>query len=395
MNFDFDEKQLEYFEKIRKAVIESGYPKEAGFENEITDMLPLISDIETRKTIMADIVNRLAEIGYSTLLNTDLNTDDKISPASVSVNEMAGMCVLAQTCPELFLPIGMSLHIFGRLIKAFGNPEQKEDILPKLAKGENIAAVAMSETSMNIENDPMQTAGIPEDDNYLVSGEKNYVINGSIADLIAVIGMISETPAAFIIGKDSEGLEIKTQIATMGYNAASIASMTIADCKIPAAQTVKASDGKSLFATLKKWENQVLTAASVGMMKACFEKAKAYADEHRTGNKPIIAYQEIAFKLSDMLTMIHTAELMAYKAAWYDQTDNSETIVMTECAKVFCTEAAEKVAGEAMQILSGRGYISGNVVESAYRNAKYAEIAGTSSEIARVKIGDAVMKSGR
>ena len=92
-----------------------------------------------------------------------------------------------------------------------------------------------------------------------------------------------------------------------------------------------------------------------------------------------------------MLTLYQTAQLYAYRAAWTADDNPKEADGLTLCAKVFCTEAAETVAGKALQILSGEGYQSGSAAEQAYRCAKYGQIAGVSTEIARVKIGDAAL----
>jgi alkylation response protein AidB-like acyl-CoA dehydrogenase len=123
-------------------------------------------------------------------------------------------------------------------------------------------------------------------------------------------------------------------------------------------------------------------------MKAAFEEAKAHAKTHRSGGKPIIAYQEVGFKLSEMLTQLQTAELLAYRTAWSAENGAEDVESLLLCAKVFCAEAAENVTGAALQILSGKGYFGQSVSERAYRCAKYTQIAGTSTEIARVRIGD-------
>ncbi len=126
-------------------------------------------------------------------------------------------------------------------------------------------------------------------------------------------------------------------------------------------------------------------------MRSSFESAKSYAKSHKTGGKPVISYQTIAFKLSEMLTLLQTSQLFAYRVAWTADAKPKEAESLTWCAKVFCTEAAEKVAGWALQILSGAGFASGNEAELAYRCTKYGQIAGTSTEIARIKIGDDVL----
>ena len=102
----------------------------------------------------------------------------------------------------------------------------------------------------------------------------------------------------------------------------------------------------------------------------------------------MIAYQEVGFKLSEMLTLYQTAQLLAYRAVWTMATQPKEGASLIWCAKVFGTEAAERVAGDALRILSGQGYRSGSASESAYRAVKWTQISGISTEIARVKIGD-------
>jgi alkylation response protein AidB-like acyl-CoA dehydrogenase len=99
----------------------------------------------------------------------------------------------------------------------------------------------------------------------------------------------------------------------------------------------------------------------------------------------------VSFKLAEMLTLLQTAQLLAYRAAWMEETGDREAAVLAHCAKVFCTESAEKVASYALQIMGGQGYISGNPAEEGYREAKYLQIAGTSSEISRMKIADKVL----
>lgn len=142
---------------------------------------------------------------------------------------------------------------------------------------------------------------------------------------------------------------------------------------------------------LRQWEDQVLLGASLGLSKTAFESARDYAKSHKSGGKPIIAYQEVGFKLAEMLTLFQTAQLLAYRTAWNLDTAAAEADELVDCAKVFCTEAAEQIASEALKILGGAGFTAGNPVEQAYRCAKYGQIAGTSTEIARVNIGDAAL----
>jgi alkylation response protein AidB-like acyl-CoA dehydrogenase len=301
------------------------------------------------------------------------------------------MEIVSSFSQSLYLSVEMSTRLFGRIINTFGNEEQKNKWFSPVLSGKKLGAVALSEKSMNIDNDPMATTGIRENATIRISGTKNYVINGPVADFTAVAGIIESKPAIFIVEKGAAGLIPGKSLVTMGYDGLSVSGLTLDECRIKECDVIGPFEDNSAFDTLKMWENQILVGGSLGMMKSSFESAKAYAKTHRTGGKPIIAYQEVAFKLAEMLTLFQTSQLFAYRAAWAADAKSRESEVLTYCAKVFCTEAAEKVSGSALQILSGEGYLSGNAAERAYRCSKYGQIAGTSTEIARVKIGNAAL----
>jgi alkylation response protein AidB-like acyl-CoA dehydrogenase len=142
---------------------------------------------------------------------------------------------------------------------------------------------------------------------------------------------------------------------------------------------------------VRSWEDEILTAAGLGLMRSALDSAAEYARVHKSGGKPIIAYQEIGFKLAEMLTLLQTAQLLAYRAAWMAETGDQEAELLGHCAKVFCAESAERITSASMQILGQHGYLRGHPAEEGFRNAKYLQIAGTSTEISRVKIGDSVL----
>jgi alkylation response protein AidB-like acyl-CoA dehydrogenase len=241
---------------------------------------------------------------------------------------------------------------------------------------------------MNVENEPLKTKAKAEGDTVVISGRKQYVVNGPVADWVAVAGAIGDKNAIFLIEKNAAGLQLGDRIATVGYEGAAMCSLTLENCRIRADQVVGRFDPKEGLGKIRLWENQVIIGASLGLMKAAYESARDYAKTHKSGGKPVIAYQEVGFKLAEMLTLFQTSQLLAYRAAWTAEHTPEEVDSLTLCAKVLCTEASEEVAGKALQILAGAGYISGNAAERAYRCAKYGQIAGTSTEIARVKIGD-------
>ena len=302
---------------------------------------------------------------------------------------VAAMELVAAVAPSLFLGIELSTRVFGRSLDVWAStPDLRDRVLDQILAGRSIGALALSEESMNTENQPLETNGFQDGDQVVVNGTKSFVVNGPIADWIAVVGTLDDKGALFIIPRDTPGLTLGERFVTSGYADAAICMLTLENCRVPVSQVIADLDPADILSNLRLWENQVMIGASLGALKSSFETARDSAKTHRTGGKPAIAYQAVAFKLSEMLTLYQTAQLLAYRAAWTYDTNPREAESLTWCAKVFCTEAAETVAGYALQILSSEGFLSGNPAERAFRNSKLGQIYGTSTEIARVKIGD-------
>ncbi|MFH1930604.1 MAG: acyl-CoA dehydrogenase family protein [Pseudomonadota bacterium] len=373
MNFDFDETERALCEKIKGLFDPESRAALANLEN---------GDAEEIREATLKWMQILGQAGYLTL-----GLDDGKNSVSLTATQEG----LAAISPSLFLTVEVTTRIFGRLVAVYGTPDQKDEIIPLLKEGRVIGTVALSERGMNIENDPLVTLGVYNDGGFKVSGSKGHVVNGPIADWIAVAAKTVDGVAFFLIKKGSDGLSIDQRLSTLGYNGTAISAITLENCSVPSACIIGPFEGEEHLTTVRTWEDQILTAASLGQMKRSYDEAVNYAKAHLSGGKPIIAYQEVSFKLAEMLTLLQTARLLAYRAAWMTEAGDSEAGVLSHCAKVFCTESSEEVASHALQILGGQGYIRGNPAEGGYRDAKYLQIAGTSSEISRMKIADEVL----
>jgi alkylation response protein AidB-like acyl-CoA dehydrogenase len=300
---------------------------------------------------------------------------------------------LAAVAPSLFLSAEVSIRLFGRLISVYGTPDQKASILPAIQEGRLIGAVGLSETGMNIESS-LETLAVPAGPDFLVSGEKGHVVNAPIADWLAVAGKINDRLAFFLLRPEHEGLSMGRRLPTLGYDGVAVSSLSLQSCPVSSGSCLGPFEDDEPLRKVRSWEDEILTAAGLGLMRSALDSASQYAREHKSGGKPIIAYQEIGFKLAEMLTLLQTAQLLAYRAAWMAETGDRETEILGHCAKVFCAESAERITSASMQILGQQGYLRGNPAEEGFRNAKYLQIAGTSTEISRVKIGDSVLERG-
>jgi len=374
MNYDFTEAEHTLFEEIARQVNALGDP--AVMEQR---------DLSEKGWQIRRVIETLAQTPYLEL---------GLQPAKEyngQLTLMGAMEVLAGISPSAYLAVEAAARLFGRAIEKWGSYDQKEKYLEPILAGQGLGALALSEGAMNIENEPLATIGEKQENSVIVTGTKQYVINASIADWIAAVGVCEGIPALFVVESEASGLIVDPPLQTPGYQGTPISSVTMDRCEIPAEQVIFPAAGDNTLTVLRMWENQILLGASLGIAKTAFNEARDYAKSHRSGGKPIITYQEIGFKLAEMLTMLQTAQILAYRTAWTLETSPDEAYELLLSAKVFCTESAEQICSEAMKILGGSGYISGNRAELAYRCAKFGQIAGTSTEFARVKIGDAAL----
>jgi alkylation response protein AidB-like acyl-CoA dehydrogenase len=370
MNFDFTETEKRLFDTIR--TVAGAVPDEDHQGDAST---------EAAHGRLRDVLPRLAATGY---LGLGLEKD----AVGDAVTRLAAMEILAGQAPALFLAVEMSTRVLGRALAQWGGRSLPQTWLQGLVRGQWIGALALSEETLNVENDPLATRGDRQGDRIRLNGRKDYVINAPLADRIGVVGLLEGRTAIFMVDRQARGLTVSERIRTMGYNEAHIAGLVLQDCEVAAENVILPPEGTPILEWLRTWENEVLLAAALGLMQASFVEARDFAKSHRTGGKPIIAYQEVGFKLAEMLTLYQTAQLLGYRAAWAMAHTPQEGPPLLWCAKVFATEAAERVAGEALRILAGRGYRSGSASETAYRAVKWTQIGGISTEIARVRLGD-------
>jgi alkylation response protein AidB-like acyl-CoA dehydrogenase len=222
----------------------------------------------------------------------------------------------------------------------------------------------------------------------VVSGKKDFVTNGPIADFIAVAGLVGDQTALFLVEPNAPGVAVGPRIRTLGYNGVAVSSLELNDVAVSRSRTLGPFKDTALLQFVRTVEDLVLCVASVGLTYRAGYTAKKHAGSHERAGKPVIAHQEVRFKLAEILTLLQTAQLLTYRAGWMYAQSDPETATMVHCAKVFTAETSERVSNLAMQIMAGQGYVWGNPVERSYRDSKYAALAGTTSELARMAIAD-------
>ncbi|MBW2220170.1 MAG: acyl-CoA dehydrogenase, partial [Deltaproteobacteria bacterium] len=333
MNYDFSEKELAFFIDIQNIMQKLSEEKnlEAGGPEE---------------NIRA-VIDRLAKTPY---LNLAIQEEKEYNGL---LTLMGAMEVVGAFSPSVLLSVEMSTRVFGKIVAELCDDRLKGNLLTPLLEGKILGAVAVSEDSMNVENEPLKTEGRADRDKVIVNGAKQYVVNAPLADWIAVAGMMDGKPVVFMVEKGTKGLVVEEKMSMVGYDGAAVSGIRLEGCSIDAANVIGPFDKVDILSKIKMWENQVLLGASLGLMKSAYEAARDYAKSHKSGGKPVIAYQEVGFKLAEMLTLFQTSQLFAYRAAWNaaDNPKDADSFIL--CSKVFLTESAEQVASSALQILAG------------------------------------------
>lgn len=274
-------------------------------------------------------------------------------------------------------------------ITLFGSDAMRERYLPKVARGEAIAAFALSEPDAGSDVAALQCAARLDGDVYVLDGEKTWISNGGIADMYVVFARTGESPgargiSAFIVDAGLPGFEIAERIATIAPHP--LARLRFSGCRVPAANRIGAAGQgfKVAMATLDVFRTSV-AAAALGFARCALDQALARAAARTMFGKTLADFQLTQAKLAQMATGIDAAALLTYRAAW--QRDQGERVTREAAmAKLSATETAQQVIDAALQMFGGLGVVSGQPVERLYREIRALRIYEGASEVQQLII---------
>jgi acyl-CoA dehydrogenase len=272
-----------------------------------------------------------------------------------------------------------------------GSAELKAQWLPKVARGEAIAAFALSEPDAGSDVAAMQCAARDDGDAWVLDGEKTWISNGGIADFYCVFARSGEAPgvrgiSAFLVPADTPGLAIAERIDVIAPHP--LARLRFTNCRVPKAQQLGAAgEGfKLAMRTLDIFRASV-AAAALGFARRALDEAVAWSQSRRMFGATLADQQLTQATLGDMATDIEAAALLTYRAAWQRDVLGTRTTREAAMAKLTATEHAQRVIDRALQLHGGRGVRSGEVVERLYREIRALRIYEGASEVQRLIIG--------
>lgn len=282
-------------------------------------------------------------------------------------------------------------------ISLFGSEANKQAYLPRVAKGEAIAAFALSEPQAGSDVAAMQCAAVLEGDDYVLDGEKTWISNGGIADFYVVFARTGEQPgargiSAFIVDRDTPGFEIAERINVIAPHP--LARLKFSGCRIPASQRLgEAGQGfKVAMATLDVFRTSV-AAASLGFARRALDEALAHAQGRKMFGQTLADFQLTQAKLAQMATGVDASALLTYRAAW--QRDQGRKVTKEAAmAKMTATETAQQVIDAAVQMFGGLGVVSEHPVERLYREIRALRIYEGATEVQQLIIARELLREG-
>jgi alkylation response protein AidB-like acyl-CoA dehydrogenase len=304
---------------------------------------------------------------------------------------------LAKLDPSVGLSMAAHNSLCTGHILMFGNEEQKQKYLPKLATCEWLGAWGLTEPNTGSDAGNMRTVAKKEGEYYVLNGAKNFITHGCSGDVAVVIARTGEVGdshgmTAFIVERGTPGFQGGRKEDKLGMRASETAEMIFEDCRIHESQ-VLGEVGAGFIQSMKILDGGRISIAalSLGIAEGALEASITYSKERHQFNKPISSFQGISFKLADMATQVEAARLLTFKAA--DLKNKREKVTLAGAqAKYYASEVAVSVANEAVQIFGGYGFTKDYPVEKYYRDAKLCTIGEGTSEIQKLVISREVLR---
>jgi len=295
----------------------------------------------------------------------------------------------------VIMSVNNSLVCYG--INKFGTEDQKKRYLRDLATGKKLGAFALSEPEAGSDASNQRTTAAREGDAYILNGTKNWITNGSSADVVLVMAATDKDKGAkgistFIVEKGTPGFTVSKKERKLGIRSSDTVSLGFQDCRVPASNRI-GEEGDGFKFAMKTLEGGRIgiAAQALGIAQACLDASIAYAKQRKAFDRPIAELQAIQFKIADMSVNIDAARFLLLRAAALKEAERPFGMEAA-MAKLFSSRIAVQSALEAIQIHGGYGYVREYLVERYLRDAKITEIYEGTSEIQRIVIARSMLK---
>ncbi len=378
MDFSLSEKQ----QMLQKTVRELSAQK----------FLPIADELDRKQQFPMDNFKIICDMGWMGLgipKEYGGSGGDKISMV-IAIEEMARACASTGGILDAHLVLGTEP------IYRFGTEQQKRKYLPRLVKGEKVAAFAITEMDAGSDISRIKTTAVRDGDHYILNGVKIFITNGDVAGTVVVFANIpaldKKGMTAFIVEEGTPGFKKGKKYDKLGMRAATQCRLIFKNCRVPVANRLGAEgEGMKICLSTLDRGRIGIAAQALGITRAVLEEASLYASQRVQFNGPIGQNQAIAWKLAEIATDLDAARLLTYQAAYLCDAGLPFT-TQAAMAKLFATELCMRAAVDGIQIYGGRGYMMDSPMQRHFRDAKLTTIYEGTSEVQHMVIARSVLK---
>jgi alkylation response protein AidB-like acyl-CoA dehydrogenase len=355
---------------------------------------PHVMEWDEAQVFPVEVFKKLGELGLMGVLVPEV-----YGGSGFGYQEYVDVLVeISKVCGSIGLSVAAHNSLCSAHILNFGNEEQKQRWMPKLATAEWIGAWGLTEANTGSDALRMTTTATLDGDSYILNGAKNWITHGKSGDVAVVMVRTGEKGdskgiSAIVVERGTPGFTAGKKENKLGMRASETTEMIFDNCRVPK-ENLLGNVGEGFKQAMKVLDGGRISIAalSLGIAKGAYEAALAYSKERHQFGQPISSFQGISFKLADMATEIEAAELLIRQAADL----KNRGLKMTKesaMAKYFASEVAVRASTEAVQIFGGYGYTKDFPVEKFYRDSKLCTIGEGTSEIQKIVIAREILNS--
>ncbi len=360
-----------------------------------SEIEPIATKIDREDAYPIDLIQRMGKEGYLAMM-----IPQEYGGAPI---DMLSYSIILEEFSYSSATIGIITEVHnslvGAIISKYGNAEQKERYLPKLASGEMIGAFALTEPGGGSDAANLKLKATKVGDKYLLNGTKIFITNASHAGLFIVFARTGRQEdrhkgiSAFIVERNTKGFKIGNKIKTLGIRGTGNSELIFEDAEVPVENILLGENQGFKIAMDALNDGRITVAAiSLGLARRAFDESFKYALQREAFGKPIAEHQAISFMLADMATEIELTRSMLYRVARL-RDKGVKCLKEISMIKLYAAQMAMRVTNMAIQIHGGYGYSSDFIVERLFRDARLMQIGEGTDEVQKMVIYKELLRS--